>query len=128
LHRDGYGRAEGRFDEHGNLIDRTLFDTRGHASPMRTVIVFVRTDGPGALLGLRPGDILATYGGQPVVNSLRAPALPETGSRGPWDQGAGTGAPGQAGDGASAHRRRLGCAISRRAGATTWENQENGTA
>jgi YD repeat-containing protein len=67
----GFARLAVKYDEQGNLIDRTLFDRHGHAIAMRTVIVFVQTDGPGTRLGLRPGDILATYGSQPVVNSLQ---------------------------------------------------------
>src|SRR5207302_9682823 len=75
-HRElGYASAENRYDATGRLwMGASYFDEAGR--PVRTHVVIRQgfSDGQGARVGLRVGDVLLTYGGEKISDILGAGA------------------------------------------------------
>jgi serine/threonine protein kinase len=68
---DGYVRTTKQYDDSGNPVDSAYFDADGNE--LRTEVVVDRVDpgGQGERLGLRAGDVLASYDGQALANGVR---------------------------------------------------------
>jgi tRNA A-37 threonylcarbamoyl transferase component Bud32 len=67
----GYSRRTSEYDQDGNLIGRAHFDIDGTPLQSRVVVLEVISDTQAERLGLKPGDILATYEKRAIVNSTR---------------------------------------------------------
>jgi hypothetical protein len=81
----GYARASYTYDERGQLVQSSYLDLEGNPVSTRLVVSpagIGPRGGPPPQYGLRPGDVLLRYGGQPVrcAHKLRALVLADSGS------------------------------------------------
>src|SRR5262249_3975138 len=70
-YKEGYARFTIRYDRDGNAVDSAYFDVDGRELRTQVRVNYLVAGGQGARLGLRPGDVLVSYDGQPVTNLYR---------------------------------------------------------
>ncbi len=69
--KDGYARLSRVYDDQDAVIDVAAFDARNQPVTLQVVLTQVAPGGQAWRGGLRAGDILLSYDGQPVTNSAR---------------------------------------------------------
>lgn len=84
LNTAGYARIAKRFNPQNQLTQIDFFDTEGKRLIRRQAVGAVTPGGPGAGIGLQPGDVILAYGGEEVEaqsDLLRLTTTPGTESR-----------------------------------------------
>jgi serine/threonine protein kinase len=73
--KGGYAKVRIRYDDHNNEQDATYLDVPGKAVPVEVFLAEVEAGGEGERLGLKVGDQLVRFGGQPIQNQYQLRAI-----------------------------------------------------
>ncbi len=62
----GYAQMMINFDEEGNPLKSTCFDSNGQPVETEVLVTFVLPDRPAAKMGIKAGDVFIDYDGKPI--------------------------------------------------------------